>query len=263
MMTAPAPNSQPGSTTHGVADGATRPVGRAADGRRAPDRRSTDRSSADRPTAGWRGRVPAWAGVAYLAAWVAGLAAWPANLALNATGAQVAAAHRAHVAGATTQYLLVEGLAGLLLGVVMAFWLLGGRRAAAVAGRRTAIGLSVVAVVTSLAQCGLGLAVIAAAKQHQIGSSGDLFALVNRLDGVKMLALAGVAACFVATRSPVARPPRWLTVTALVMAVALVTSGLVYLVLANPLAWTAFVSGPLLLIWVTGTGIWLTRTRTA
>jgi len=234
MMTAPAPNSRPDSTTHGVTGGPAGP-----------------------------GRVPAWAGVAYLAAWVAGLAAWPANLALNATGAQVAAAHRAHVAGATTQYLLVEGLAGLLLGVVMAFWLLGGRRAAGVAGRRTAIGLSVVAVVTSLTQCGLGLGVIAAATRHQVGSSGDLFALVNRLDGVKMLALAGVAACFVATRSPAARPPRWLTVTAVALAVALVTSGLAYLVLANPLAWTAFVSGPLLLIWVTGTGIWLTRTRTA
>lgn len=41
---------------------------------------------------------------------------------------------------------------------------------------------------------------------------------------------------------------------------ALVASGLAYLVLANPLAWAAFVSGPLLLIWVTGTGVWLTRT---
>jgi hypothetical protein len=33
-----------------------------------------------------------------------------------------------------------------------------------------------------------------------------------------------------------------------------------YVLLASPLAWTAFVSGPLLLIWVTGTGIWLART---
>lgn len=260
MMTAPGPSSQPGSTTHEVAAGVTRPVGRAADGRRAPGRRSTDQSSADRPTAGWRGRVPAWAGLAYLAAWVGGLLVWPANLALNATGAQVVFAHRAHVAGAATQYLLVEGLAGLLLGVVLAFWLLGERRSEAVTGRRTAIALSVVAVVTSLAQCGLGLAVIAAATQHHVASSGDLFALVNRLDGVKMLALAGVAACFVATRSPAARPPRWLTVTAAALGVALVASGLAYVLLASPLAWTAFVSGPLLLIWVTGTGIWLTRT---
>ena len=258
MMTAPAPNSRPGSTTHGVAD---RPSGlsRRSDGRRSAGRPAADPQPTGRQAAGWRGRVSAWAGVAYLVAWVAGLAAWPANLALNATGAQVAAAHRTHVAAATTQYLMVEGLAGLLLGVVLASWLLGRRRAAAVAGRRTAIGLSVVAVITSLAQCGLGLAVIAAARQHQVASSGDLFALVNRLDGVKMLALAGVAACFVATRSPAARPPRWLAVTAVAMAVALVASGVTYVVLANPLAWTAFVSGPLLLIWVAGTGIWLTR----
>jgi hypothetical protein len=239
MMTAPAPSPRPGSTTRPLAD---------------------DQAGPARPGArGWRARVPAWAGVAYVAAWVAGLAAWPANLALNATSAQVAAAHRAHMAGAATQYLLVEGLAGVLLGVLLAAALLRGRRAEAVAGRRWAIGLGALAVLTSLVQCGLGLAVIAAASQHQIAVSGELFALVNRLDGAKMLALAGVAACFVATRNPAARQPRWLTVTAVAMAVALVASGVAYVLLANPLAWTAFVSGPLLLIWVAGTGIWLTR----
>jgi hypothetical protein len=240
MMTAPASSPRPGSTTTPL---------------------TGDQPGPARPGArGGRARVPAWAGVAYLAAWVAGLAAWPANLALNATSAQVAAAHRAHPAGAATQYLLVEGLAGVLLGVVLAAALRRGRRAQAVAGRRPAIGLGLLAVLTSLVQCGLGLAVIAAASQHQITASGDLFALVNRLDGVKMLALAGVAACFVATRNPAARQPRWLTVTAVAMAAALVASGLAYVLLANPLAWTAFVSGPLLLIWVTGTGIWLART---
>ena len=239
MMTAPGPSPRPGSTTRPLAE---------------------DQAGPAQPGArGWRARVPAPAGVAYVAAWVAGLAAWPANLALNATSAQVAAAHRAHVAGAATQYLLVEGLAGVLLGVVLAAALLRGRRAQAVAGRRWAIGLGALAVLTSLVQCGLGLAVIAAS-QHQIAASGQLFALVNRLDGVKMLALAGVAACFVATRNPAARQPRWLTVIAVAMAVALVASGVAYVLLANPLGWTAFVSGPLLLIWVTGTGIWLTRT---
>jgi hypothetical protein len=239
MMTAPASSPRPGSATRPLTDGPAEP-----DHRRGR---------------GWRARVPAWAGLAYLAAWVAGLAAWPTNLALNATSAQVAAAHRAHVAGAATQYLLVEGLAGLLLGVVLAAGLLGGRRAQAVAGRRTAIGLGALAVLASLVQCGLGLAVIAAATEHRMAAGGELFALVNRLDGVKMLALAGVAACFIATRNPAARQPRWLAVTAVAMAVALVASGVTYVALANPLAWTAFVSGPLLLIWVAGTGIWLTR----
>jgi hypothetical protein len=236
MMTAPAPSSRPDSTS----------------------RPRTRSRATDRPAAGWRSRVPAAAGVAYLAAWVAGLAAWPANLALTATSAQVAAAHRAHAAGATTQYLLVEGVAGLLLGVVLAAGLAGGRGRPAVAARPLAIGLSVLAVLTSLVQCGLGLAVVAAATSHQVSRSGDLFALVNRLDGVKMLALALVAVCFVATRDQVGRQPRWLTVTAELMAVALTASGLAYVLLANSLGWTAFVSGPLLLIWVTGTGIWLT-----
>jgi len=55
--------------------------------------------------------LPAWAGICYVAAWAAGLASWPANLALNATNAQVAAAYRAHPAGAVSQFLLSEGLA--------------------------------------------------------------------------------------------------------------------------------------------------------
>jgi len=104
--------------------------------------------------------LPAAAGAAYLAAWAVGLSAWPSNLALNATNAQTAAAYRAHSAGAVVQYLLVEGLAGLLLAVVLGFALLP------VARRRLprlAAGLAAAAVVLSLAQCVLGLVLVAAA----------------------------------------------------------------------------------------------------
>jgi hypothetical protein len=41
--------------------------------------------------------------------------------------------------------------------------------------------------------------------------------------------------------------------------VALVVSGIGYLLLSSALAPAAFVSGPLLLVWVTATGIWLGR----
>jgi hypothetical protein len=57
--------------------------------------------------------------------------------------------------------------------------------------------------------------------------------------------------------------PRWLRVTALLLAAALAVSGYGYLTLTNALAWTAFVSGVLLLLWVTGTGIALTVRRRA
>jgi hypothetical protein len=208
-----------------------------------------------RITPGWRARVPAIAGIAYLAAWVAGLAAWPVNLALDASAAQVATAFRQHPAEAVVQLLLVEGLAGILLGVVLAAALVGRREQ--IARRPVAAVAGAVAVAASVAQCVLGLILTASAVGNDVSGSGSLGALVNRLDGVKMLALAAVAIWLAAAPAW----PRWLRVISVLLAVAVVTSGYAYVALANTLAWTAYVSGPLLLAWVTSLGIWLTATR--
>jgi hypothetical protein len=54
--------------------------------------------------------------------------------------------------------------------------------------------------------------------------------------------------------------PRWLGYIAALLAVALVVSGAGYLVLNATLAQAVFVSGPLLLVWVTGAGVVLART---
>jgi hypothetical protein len=54
--------------------------------------------------------------------------------------------------------------------------------------------------------------------------------------------------------------PRWLGDTAAFLTVALIASGAGYLLLNTTLAQAAFVSGPLLLVWVTGVGIALART---
>jgi hypothetical protein len=224
---------------------------------------------AARPGPGRRRRyLPAAAGAAYLAAWAAGLAAWPSNLALNATSAQAAAAYRAHPAGAVVQYLLVEGLAGLLLAVVLGFALLplAPRRLATRAGARPAAGLAAAAVVISVVQCVLGLLLVAAATSADVARAGGLSALENRLDGVKMLALAGVAAYLAVTRTgshimagaPARRRPGWLRATALLAAIALASSAVAYLFLDNALAWAVYFSGPLLLLWIAATGIWLT-----
>lgn len=210
----------------------------------------------------WLRLLPGWAGFCYVAAWAAGLAAWPVNLALNATNAQVAASYRAHPTGAAAQFLLAEGLAGLLLGVVLAAALMSNRDrnlprpwpAAAVAA---------CAVVISLLQAGLGRFLIAAATHHDAARAGGLSDVVNRLDGVKMLALAAVAAYLSARRTWDHRPPAWLRAVAALTAVALAVSGLGYLLLANSLAWAVYVAGPLLLLWVAATGIWLTRSAPA
>ncbi len=203
--------------------------------------------------------LPVAAGVGYLAVWIAGLLAWPSNLALDATNAEVAAAYRVHSAQAATQIVLVEGLAGLLLGVVL--WRLltaaTGTRPTSPAGARAAAAATALAVLLSVAQSVLGLVLVAAADRLDITRSGVLFDVFNRMDGVKMLALAGVAA-YAASRSGRLPPlPRWLRAVAGLTALALVLSGAAYLLLAGSAAWTVYLSGPLLLLWITATGVWL------
>jgi hypothetical protein len=210
----------------------------------------------------WLRLLPAWAGVCYVAAWVAGLAAWPVNLALNATNAQVAVSYRAHPAGAASQFLLAEGLAGLLLGVVLAAALISNRDRSR-ARPWPAVAAAAGAVVISLLQAVIGMFLIAAAIHHDTARAGGLSDLVNRLDGVKMLALAVAAAYLSARRTRGHRPPAWLRAVAAVTAVALAVSGVGYLLLANSLAWAVYISGPLLLLWVAATGIWLTRSTPA
>jgi hypothetical protein len=223
----------------------------------ARSRDAAARSAARR--AAWRANIPGAAGATYLMAWVTGLAVWPVNLPLNATAAQAAASHAAHPVAAATQYLLVEGLAGLLLAAVLGSVLLPRLRART--DRRatlTAAVFGVIAVVTSLAQSVIGVILVSAARGGNIATSGDLFTLVNRLDGVKMLALAVAAVCLAVIGRPTPALPRWLRGVAIPLAVALAVSGYAYLTLTNALAWTPFVSGVLLLLWVTGTGIALT-----
>jgi hypothetical protein len=205
--------------------------------------------------------LPAAAGVAYLVAWAAGLGAWPVNLALNASAAEVAASYRAHPAEAVANYLLTEGLAGILLGVVLACVLLPQLRDRMTARTVGAAVLGAIAVSISLAQCVVGLLLTAAATSHDTARCGDLSALVTRLDGAKMIAIALAAAGIVAAET--ARPliPGWLQVLAVPLGLALLASGYAYLTLTSQLGWTAFVSGVLLLLWVTGVGIAATNRR--
>jgi hypothetical protein len=232
------------------------PRSRATAAATAATRGARPRRSAGR--AGWRAYLPAAAGAAYLVAWVAGLAAWPVNLPLNATAARTAASYAAHPAEAATQYLLVEGLAGLLLGVVLGCALLTQRGGHGAVRVKAAVSLGAAAVATSLTQCVLGLVLTGAATAHDVTRCGDLSNLVNQLDGGKMLALAGTAACLATLGGPGRALPRWLRATTLPVAVALCASGYAYLALSQALAWTAYASGTLLLIWITGLGIALT-----
>jgi hypothetical protein len=211
---------------------------------------------------GWRGYLPGGAGAAYVAVWVAGLAAWPSNPPLTATAAQTAASYAAHQDQAVVQYLLVEGLAGVLLGIVLACAVRSAARGNAGSRTSGAAVLGAVAVLMSVAQCVIGLVLIAAAAGHDIARCGELSDLVNRLDGGKMLALAATGACLAAIGGPAPALSRWLRVLTVPFGIALIASGFAYLTLSESLGWAAYVSGPLLLLWVAGLGIGLTRRAT-
>jgi hypothetical protein len=205
--------------------------------------------------------APAAAGIAYAAAWVLGLAVWPSNLGVAATNVKVLATYRAHQDAAITQYLLVEGLAAIALAVVViALGRAARRRGAERLGVATVVaGLSAAAL--SLVECALGLLLAGSvAPDREADRAGRLFDLINRIDGVKMFALAAVAVAGVglARRAVL---PRWLGYTAGFLTVALIASGAGYLLLNTSLARAVFVSGPLVLVWVTGTGVALGRTN--
>jgi hypothetical protein len=222
-------------------------------------------ATAPRMSVGRRSRnlitAPAVAGIAYSTAWVLGLAVWPSNLDVAATNAKVLATYRAHQLAAMTQYLLIEGVAAIALAVVvLALGQAARRRGAERLGVATVVA-GLIAAALSLAQCVLGLLLAGSvAPDGKTDQAGRLFDLINRMDGVKMFALAAmaVAGVWLVRRAVL---PRWLGNTAALLVVALIASGAGYLLLNSKLAQAAFVSGPLLLVWVTGAGVALARTN--
>jgi hypothetical protein len=203
--------------------------------------------------------APAVAGVAYTGAWLLGLAVWPSNLSVAASGVQVVATYSAHQGAAIAQYVLVEGLAAIALAVVVIALGRAARARGAERPARVTVVAGLAAAAISIAQTALGLLLAAsAAPDGETDRAGHFFDLINRLDGVKMLALAAMAGAGVQLARGVVLP-RWLGYTAAWLCVALVVSAAGYLLLNTSLAQAAFVSLPLLLVYVTGVGVTLAR----
>ena len=206
--------------------------------------------------------LPVGAAAAYISAWLVGLAIWPGSPGVNANATHVADTYAAHHGLAIVQYLLVEGVAGMALGAMV---LLIGLGLGATGNRRagTIVLVSGLAATTiSLAQAVLGAA-MAAGAAHSAGtqSTADVFDLLNRMDGVKMLLLAAMVASVVnASRRP-RLLPGWLHAVGWALIAALVTSGVGYLLLSGPLAMVAALSLALLLVWVPAAAVTFSRTR--
>ncbi|NGN62664.1 hypothetical protein G5C51_01935 [Streptomyces sp. A7024] len=194
--------------------------------------------------------TPRVAGYTHAAGWLAGIAiAWGATPELGDSHTEIATAYADHSAQAIAQAVLVHGLAPAGLAVVAAGLLGRARRA----GNRTAriagwSGLAAAAL--AAVQLVLELIAISGADSAAPGTTAALWETVQRVDGLKMFALAAlaVAACLAARGRQLLR--RWEVVVGWTLAAAITLSGIGYLLLSTALAPAAYLSLPLLLVWV-------------
>jgi hypothetical protein len=209
-------------------------------------------------TASARGTLTATIG--YAVAWIAGLTVFASSTQVSTNGAQVVRALAGHQFAAGLQYALTEGVTALCL--IAVIWAVTGN---AKSGRvRPTMRLTaLVATVVSLAECGLGLWLSTGlARPGEAGLAGAVNDAITRLDGLKMalLALLAIAAA-VAIRDRTLPLPRWLSPLAAVLAVAIAVSGVGYLALSDAAASAAWVSLPLLIVFITASGLATARLR--
>ncbi|HEY3650995.1 MAG TPA: hypothetical protein VGL33_23720 [Streptosporangiaceae bacterium] len=191
--------------------------------------------------------VAGLAGVGFSLSWIAGLAVPAPSPGFGASGTQIVAALSGHGPAVAAQFILTEGLPAAGIAVIAVALARTARRSGSAAAR-FALVAGLTAAVISAIQFGLGLALTATSAP---GPAHLLFTSVDRLDGVKMLALAVLGAA-AATMTAL---PRWLRWTGIALAVAITCSGLVYLLLIAPLAAAAGPALVLLLAFITGCGI--------
>jgi hypothetical protein len=187
-------------------------------------------------------------GIAYALSWIAGLAIAAPSPKLTASGAQIAAALAGHQTAVAAQFALTEGLPAAGLAIIAIALARAARRSGAAAAARAALIAGVAAAFISLLQFALGAVLAGTASP---GTAHLLYDAVNRLDGVKMFALA----VLVLAGAAAGVLPRWLRYTGIALAIAIAASGIAYLLLLQGLAILAIPSGVLLLVFITSTGI--------
>jgi hypothetical protein len=198
-----------------------------------------------------RGRVATVTGIAgagFMLSWIAGLSIPAPSLGFNPPGAQIVATLAGHGAAVVAQYALTEGLPAAGIAVIAVALATAARKGGATTAARLALASGLTAAIISVLQFGLGLALAATSAP---GTAHLLLVGVNRLDGVKMLALAVLGAS-AAVMKPL---NRWLRYTGLALAISITVSGLVYLLLLQSLAAAAGPALIMLLLFMTGTGI--------
>lgn len=203
-------------------------------------------------------RWPLVGGVLFSVAWAAGLSVFSSSTKVRSSGASLIDSYSGHLGAATLQFVLTEGVAGLALGGVVVA--IAGARGERRGGPRVSPLIAttgIAAAAVSLVQSLLGIVMVTVlVPAGRAEATQTVSETVNRLDGVKMLLLMVFAlAGYIAIRSGHLALPRWLAWVALVLAAAIGVSGVGYLFLLAGPATAAWISLPLLLVYVTGAGI--------
>ena len=202
--------------------------------------------------------LPVVAGIGYSLAWIISLSVGAPNPAVAARGSQVVAAFAGHSGPAMAMSVLAEGVAAAALAVVV----ISAARAAGRSGARlaglTGAGFGIAAAVVSWIELALGAwLVYGPVASRRTAAAGTAYQVLIRLDGAKMFLLAAMAVALAAVALTSHVLPRWLAPLGFLLAASLVLSGLGYILLAQGLASAAYVSGILLLAFVTSTGVTL------
>ena len=207
-------------------------------------------------------RPAAVAGIGYTVSWVVSFVVGAPMPSVAASGDQIVAAYAGHDWPSIVNFVLSEGIPAVALAAVVLLV----ARAASRAGARRA-GLAVAVFGVAAAAVSLAELVMAAWLQYgpvtsgHAATAGTLWSAIQRIDGAKMFLLAAMAAALAVLALTSAVLPRWLAPLAFLLAVTLVISGLGYVLLAAGLSDAVFVSGVLLLVVVTATGVTLRTSR--
>lgn len=199
------------------------------------------------------------AGISYVLAWIIGLSSGLPSIALNANAQQITRVYAAHYHSAIFQFVVAEGITGLLLALVV-FSVVSTMHTDNASLRLFRL-CGLLAALISLSMAIIGVLVVHGAThntdpQHLLSS----YQMLNRLDGPKMVLFAVMAACGVSMLSAV---PRWFRYTGYALAVTLLFSAVAYGFLLQGIAWSAYLSGVLLLVWVGSVGFIAVRQKSA
>lgn len=200
--------------------------------------------------------LSALAGIAYAAAWIISVSVGAPNPSVAASGGQVVVAFGGRGGPALAMFALAEGVAAIALVAVVISAARAARRCGQARAGLAAAAFGIAVAGVSWAELALGTWLISGlVPGRRTATAGTVYHAIIRMDGAKMLLLGVMALAIseLARRSPIL--PRWLALLGALLAAALVISGLGYLLLAPGLASAVYVSGVLLVIFVSATGI--------